>query len=172
MSWLDDFLLAIKRVRNASGQSLPQRAALKFGPGFAVADDEPRNQTVVSLVTPDSGATSIDVVCVSGLGIGQAARLAAVGATAIAVPASSAVMAPAIGVVRSKDSPTTCTITLLGPVDVSSGSVDGPVYVGEDGYLTTMLPTGPAMAQQLGVSDGMERVVVQPLPAIWLVDGG
>lgn len=172
MSWLDDFLLAIKRVRNAAGQNLPQRNALKFGPGFSVADDEVRNQTVVSFATPDSGATSIDVVCVSGLGIGQAARLANIGSAAIAVPASSGVMEPAIGVVRAKDSPTTCTITLLGPVDVSSGSVAGPVYVGPDGYLTTTLPAGPAMAQQMGVADGWERVVVQPAPAIWLVDVG
>ena len=169
MSWLDDFILAIKRIRTASGQSLPQRNALQFGPGFVVTDDPLQNQTVVSFATPDSGATSIDVVCVSGLGVGQAARLADIGSAAIAVPASSGVMAPAIGVVRAKASPTTCTITLLGPVDASSGSVAGPVYVGEDGYLTTTLPMGPAMAQQMGVAHGSEQVIVQPLPAIWLV---
>lgn len=172
MSWLDDFLLAIKRVRNAAGQNLPQRNALKFGPGFTLTDDPLQNQTVVAFSTPDSGATSIDVVCVSGLGVGQAARLADIGSAAIAVPVSSGVMAPAIGVVRAKASPTTCTITLLGPVDVSSGSVAGPVYVGEDGYLTTTLPMGPAMAQQMGVANGLGQVIVQPLPAVWLVDAG
>lgn len=172
MSWLDDFLLAIQKVRNAAGQTMPRRNALKFGPGFVVADNELANQIEVSLATPDSGATSIDVACVSGLGVGQAARLADVSSTALAVPASSGVMAPAIGVVRAKASPTTCTITLLGPVDVSSGSVAGPVYVGPDGYLTTTLPSGPAMAQQMGSANGAAQVIVQPLPAVWLVDAG
>lgn len=172
MSWLDDFLLAIQKVRNAAGQTLPRRNALKFGPGFVVTDNALANQLEVSLATPDSGATSIDVVCVSGLGVGQAARLAGVESTAIAVPATSGVFAPAIGVVRAKASPTMCTITLLGPVDVSSGVVDGPLYVGPDGYLVAALPSGPAMMQQMGVANGSGQVIVQPLPALWLVDEG
>lgn len=170
MSWLDDFLIAVKRVRDGSGRTLPQRNALKFGAGFAIADDAAKNELVVSLATPDSGATSIDAVCVSGLGVGQAARLADVASTAIAVPAMSGTFAPAIGIVRSKASPTLCTVTLLGPVDISSGAVAGPVYVGPDGYLTTALPAGPAMAQQMGWANGSGQVIVQPLPAVWLLD--
>ncbi len=170
MSWLDDFLIAVKRVRDGSGRTMPQRNALKFGAGFTVTDDATRNELVVSLTTPDSGATSIDVPCVSGLGVGQAARLADVASTALAVPAMAGTFAPAIGVVKAKASPTLCTVTLLGPLDVSSGSVAGPVYVGADGYLTTELPAGPAMAQQMGVANGAGQVIVQPLPAVWLLD--
>lgn len=57
MSWLDDFLLAIKRVRNSDGENMPQRTALQFGAGFTLTDDPLTNATLVEGGGGGGGAT-------------------------------------------------------------------------------------------------------------------
>lgn len=57
MSWLDDFLLAIKRVRNSAGENMPQRTALQFGSGFTLTDDPLTNATLVEGGGGGGGAT-------------------------------------------------------------------------------------------------------------------
>ena len=57
MSWLDDFLLAIRRVRNSAGEDQPYRAALQFGPGFTLTDDPATNAIIVGGGGGGGGAT-------------------------------------------------------------------------------------------------------------------
>jgi hypothetical protein len=57
MSWLDDFLLAIRRVRNSAGEVQPPRGALQFGPGFTVTDDPATNALIIGGGGGGGGAT-------------------------------------------------------------------------------------------------------------------
>ena len=47
MSWLDDFLIAIRRIKRSDGVAMPQRHNLKFGAGFTLTDLETQDAILV-----------------------------------------------------------------------------------------------------------------------------
>jgi hypothetical protein len=161
MSWLDDFLLAIRRVRNSAGENLPIRHALKFGAGFTTTDDPTRDQIVVTSSGGGGGSATIDGTCLASLEVGQVARIVDTIQGPLIVPVVPSEDLPALGIVSSKTSATACTLTLLGPVDMTVPASDGPLFVGADSYPSADLPTPPAMAQQVGFANGSGQLVVQ-----------
>lgn len=68
MSWLDQFLLAVRSVAS-SGTALPQRAALNFtGAGVVVSDDEANDSTVVTIAGGSGISALTGDVTASGSG--------------------------------------------------------------------------------------------------------
>ena len=47
MSWLDDFLIAIRRIKRSDGVAMPQRHNLTFGAGFTLTDLETQDAILV-----------------------------------------------------------------------------------------------------------------------------
>lgn len=171
MSWLDDFLLAIRRVRDSSGQNLPQRYALKFGAGLTTTDDPTHDQIVVEVAGGGgAGTTTIQGTCDAGLLVGQSVRVSwlELGGARFDVVTSAGTV-PAVGVVASKTTPTLATVALVGAVDVlfALPTIGGALWLGADGW-PAAAPPASGLAQRIGWAVGPNRIVVQPGDAVGL----
>lgn len=69
---------------------------------------------------------------------------------------------PAIGIITSKSSSTSCLVAYLGVVPITV-ALPGKIYfVGSDGKPTATRPAGPALIQSVGVALDASRLLLHP----------
>lgn len=130
MSWLDQFLLAVRQVAQ-SGVGFPQRSALNFsGAGVVVSDDETNDRTNVVIAGGAGGITTLTGdVTASGSG-SVAATVARIQGTAInsAVPTNGQVLTYAMSL--GKWTPMTPASPNVTSINISCVNAYGTIAAG------------------------------------------
>lgn len=159
MSWLDQFLLAVRSVAS-SGTALPQRGTLNFtGAGVAVVDDEANDATVIT-VAGGAGITALTGdVTASGSG-SVAATVARLQGRSVASTAPtdgqvltySASGSQWLPVTPGGGTPTSVVVTFTAG-EAAGISAGDPLYVSEsDGYVYRSRANNTATRNVIGVA--------------------